>query len=262
MYDAFGTQVKIPSTGYRNIGYSHSLTGDTSAEIALNPTGSVATTAAGALTSFRTPSFDGTALTSTNRLNIAVGTATLMDFGTDPVTGMSWGRWQGGQLNRTSLATGQVTRIANGAGSMHWFATPVQTQAITLPLTGVIPYVLAGGTSPTDAGGAVGRLNSATLTANFTNATVDIGLNLSMPAVAAPRTSPPITIDASAFGMPIMPGANFKTTNPTIHCAACSGPTTGTIAGQFSGPGGSGAGVGYGFNTGTRLINGTVVFRR
>ncbi len=262
MYDAFGMQVKIPSAGYRNIGYAHSLTGGASTEITLNHAGSVATAPSGAVVSFRAPSFDGTALTSANQFNIGVGTATLMDFGTDPVTGMSWGRWQGGQMSLTSLSTGQVTPIANGAGSTHWFASPTQTQAITLPLTGVIPYTLAGKTTPTDASGALGTLNSATFTANFTNATVDIGLNLSMPAVTKPTASPSITINASAFGIPIMPGANFTTTNPTISCPACTGVTTGTIAGQFSGPGGPGVGVGYGFKNGARVINGAAVFRK
>ena len=262
MYDAFGVQVRVPASGYRNIGYAHSLTGGSAVDIALNPAGSVATRPGGAVTSFSAPSFDGASVTSANQLNIRVGTATLMDFGTDPVTGMSWGRWQGGQMNQTSLASGQVTPLANGAGSTHWFVSPTQTQAVTLPLTGVIPYSLAGKTTPTDASGALGTLNSASFTANFTNATVDIGLNVSMPAARTPTPSPSITINANAFGVPILPGANFRTTSPTIHCPACTGATSGTIAGQFSGPGGAGAGVGYGFTNGTRVINGTAVFRK
>ncbi|MDD5176460.1 MAG: hypothetical protein PHQ05_08590 [Sterolibacterium sp.] len=258
MYDAFGVQVPIPAEGYRNIGYVHALTGDTAMEMSLNPASTVVTTSGGAVTSFNAPSFEGAAVASTNQVNIGIGTATLMDFGTDPVSGMSWGRWQGGQINRVSLATGQVSAVSQGAGSTHWFATPTQTQAIVLPLTGIIPYTLVGGTSPTDTSGTIGKLNSATFTANFTNATVDIGLNLSMPATKLPA----VTIDASAFGIPILPGANFKTASPTINCPACTGVTSGTIGGQFSGPGGAGVGVGYGFKNDTQIINGAAVFRK
>ncbi|MEK7736781.1 MAG: hypothetical protein AAB319_03375, partial [Pseudomonadota bacterium] len=170
--------------------------------------------------------------------------------------------WQGGQISRTSLESGEVSAIVQGAGSTHWFATPTQTQAIVLPLTGIIPYTLVGSTTPTDAGGALGTLNSASFTANFTNSTVDVGLNLSMPAIASPTPLPAVTINAGAFGIPILPGANFKTTNPTIDCPACTGVTSGAIAGQFSGPGGVGAGVGYGFKNGTQIINGAAVFRK
>lgn len=262
MYDAFGVQVPIPSGGYRIVGYVHSLTGDPATDMALNQAGAVTTASGGAVSSFNTPTFNGAAVASTNQFNIGIGTATLMDFGTDPVSGMSWGRWQGGKIRQVSLESGQVSAINQGAGSTHWFASPTQTQAITLPLTGIIPYTLVGGTTPTDAGGALGTLNSASFTANFTNSTVNVGLNLGMPAIAGPTPLPAVTINASAFGIPIMPGANFRTTNPIIDCPACTGLTSGTIAGQFSGPGGVGVGVGYGFKNGTQIINGAVVFRK
>lgn len=259
MYDAFGVQVPIPSGGYRNVGYVNSLSGDPATGMALNQATAVTTASSGAVTGFNSPSFDGAAVASGNQSNILIGTATQMDFGTDPVSGMSWGRWLGGQVNRISLDSGQTAAISQGAASTHWFATPTQTQAVILPLTGIIPYTLVGGTTPTDASGVLGRLNSASFTANFTNATVDIGLNLSMPAGAS---SGAVTINASAFGLPIMPGANFRSTNPVINCPACSGATSGVIAGQFSGPGGLGVGVGYGFKNGPQLINGAVVFHR
>ena len=262
IYDALGTQVKIPAEGYRHVGYAHSLTGDAVVEPALNPASTIATNAVGAVTAFNVPSFKGTAISSANQFSVGIGTASLMDFGTDPVSGISWGRWQGGQINQTALASVEVTAIANGAGSTHWFVSPTQTQAITLPLTGIIPYTLAGGTTPTDAGGSQGRLNSATLTANFTNATVDVGLNVSMPATVTPSALPAITLNASALGIPILPGANFKTTSPSITCPACAGIPSGIIAGQFSGPGGLGAGIGYGFNTGTRIITGISIFHK
>jgi len=47
-----------------------------------------------------------------------------------------------------------------------------------------------------------------------------------------------------------------------IDCQAGAGVTSGTIAGQFSGPGGPGVGVGYGFKNDAQSLNGTVVFRK
>lgn len=91
---------------------------------------------------------------------------------------------------------------------------------------------------------------------------MDVGLSLSMPSVSGSSSSRAVTINASALGVPILAGANFKTTSPMIDCQACAGVTSGTIAGQFSGPGGSGVGVGYGFKNDAQSINGAVVFRK
>lgn len=257
MYDAFGVQVPIPTNGYRNIGFIHSVNGTPAGEITLNETTVISSSANGAITSFDSPSVSGGAVDSTNRFNVGMGSSVQMDFGTDPVSGMSWGRWQGGAAVLTDLATGQAAQASLGGGSVHWFATPNQTQSVNLPLTGVVPYTLIGHTTPTDAVGNLGVLNSANLTANFTNQTVDMGVNVTMPTPAAP----PVTIDARALGVPILPGGNFATNNPSITCTSCAGPTAGAMAGQFTN-GGAGVGVGYGLQNGSQSISGAVIFRK
>lgn len=255
MYDAFGAQVPIPVAGYRHVGYAHSLPGVASVDMALNETTTVSSAPGGAIASFDAPSVNTAAASSVNRFTVGVGNAVQMDFGVDPVSGMSWGRWQGSWVT-SNPAQGIVPA---GAGSnLHWFVLPTQTQAITLPVTGTISYTYAGGTRPTDNYGTVGTLNSATLNANFTAQQVNVSLGVSMPASAGAGA---VQLNAAANNVPILPGANFKTTNPTVTCTGCAAPATGVIGGQFS-QGGMGVGVGYGLQNGTQLINGAAAFHR
>ncbi|MBI5909171.1 MAG: hypothetical protein HY848_04370 [Betaproteobacteria bacterium] len=255
MYDAFGAQVSIPLAGYRHIGYAHSLQSIASMDMALNEATAVSSAAGGAITSFDVPSVSGAAVSSTNQFTVGIGNATLMDLGVDPVSGMSWGRWQGSWVT-SNPAQGTVSV---GAGSnLHWFALPTQTQAITLPITGTISYTLAGGTRPTDNNGTQGTLTSATLNANFSAQQVNVSVGVSMPASAGMTA---VQLNAAANNVPILPGANFKTTTPTVTCTGCAAAATGVIGGQFS-QGGMGAGVGYGLQNGTQLINGAAVFHR
>jgi hypothetical protein len=255
MYDAFGAQVSIPPTGYRHIGYAHSTTGVASMDMALNGTMTVASAPSGAITSFDSPSVSGTALSSTNQFTVGVGNAVQMDFGVDPVSGISWGRWQGNWVARNP-AQGIVPLGADS--NLHWFALPTQTQAINLPVTGGISYTYAGGTTPTDNYGTQGTLTSATLNANFTAQQVYVSIGVNMPASAGTAA---IQLNATANNVPILPGANFKTTTPTVTCTGCSTTATGVIGGQFS-QGGFGAGVGYGLQNGTQAINGAAVFHK
>lgn len=255
MYDAFGVQVPIPGAGYRHVGYARSLLGIASVDMAMNETTTLSSAPNGAITSFDAPSIDGAAVSSTNRLTVGIGNATQMDFGVDPVSGISWGRWQGNWVARNP-ALG-IVPVATG-NNLHWFALPTQTQAITLPVTGTISYTFAGGTRPTDNHGTQGTLTSATLNANFTAQQVNVSLGVNMPASAGTAAA---QLNATANNVPILPGANFRTTTPTVTCTGCATAATGVIGGQFS-QGGMGAGVGYGLQNGTQLINGAAVFHR
>ncbi|KAF0205419.1 MAG: hypothetical protein FD173_1032 [Gallionellaceae bacterium] len=253
MYDAFAALVTIPTGGYRNIFYSYATAGNVPAmEFARDNT----VVAAGSpTTTFAAPSTNGTATSSTNAANFTVGSS-LVDFGYDSVSGMSWGRWQG-----SWLATGANPVTAVSTNNLHWFATSVQTQAVTLPVTGTWNYTLVGNTNPTDNAGVVGTLNSATFSANFTAQTVNVGINVSMPASSA-NAALPVTLNATATAVPILAGGNFKTSAPTVTCTAGNcGATSGAIGGHFSAPNGAGVGVGYGLNNGTQTINGVAVFR-
>jgi len=255
MYDAFGAQMPIPSAGYRHVGYAHSLPGVASMDMALNEATAVSSAPGGAVTSFEAPSVNAAAVSSANQFTVGIGNATQMDFGTDPVSGMSWGRWQGNWV--TSNPTQGIVPVVSG-GNLHWFALPTQTQAITLPITGTISYTYAGSTRPTDNHGTQGTLTSATLNANFTAQQVNVSVGVSMPASAGAAA---VQMNAAANNVPILPGANFKATNPTVTCTGCAAAATGVIGGQFS-QGGMGAGVGYGLQNGTQVINGAAVFHR
>jgi hypothetical protein len=261
MYDAFGiTPVTIPAN-YKNIGYIYNLNGANSFEIALNNISTIFTGTSGGLSSFQSPIAPSTS--SVNAIQLDQGSAMTFDLGADPMTGMSWGRWQGGAVSQVAIGSLPTPNTAN-TGSLHWFSTGMQTQAVTLPITGTWNYALIGNTSPTDNTGVTGMLNNATFNANFSTQTVNVDLSVSMPASSASMAMP-VTLNAIANNVPILAGGNFKTITPTVSCAGsgCYSPTgSGVIGGQFSAPAGQGVGVGYGLLNGTQTVNGTAVFRQ
>lgn len=204
---------------------------------------------------------------------IGSGTAALAGLGTDPVSGISWGRWVGGSLVVTDRVTNTQAALANNS-SAHWIASPVLSGPVTLPVTGVFNYVRAGGTAPTDyvvgtQAVGVGTLNTATLSANFAAQTVNIGLNVTTPNAG--------NLIASAVNIPIQQGSMFNAATAgaingnnigslTLTCGAgCTGTPQGEIGGAFAGPGGIGAAMLYGFSAGATnniLVNGAVAFHR
>ena len=123
-------------------------------------------------------------------------------------------------------------------------------------------YTLAGFTNPTSSG-AVGVLNSATLSANFTAKTVDTSVNATVSGN---------TWNATATGMPIQQGVYFQAIrensagNLNLNCTGgCTGALSGRIVGGFSGTTGQGAGIAYSFNAGGstgQTIAGVAAFKR
>lgn len=197
--------------------------------------------AGGNLTGFDVNPING----SSNPLTLAIGTSTATDTGSDSATGISWGRWQGGTINVTDRVTGTVTPVTL-ASSLHWISGPIETSPVTLPTSGTFAYTLAGGTHPTDNAGLLGTLNSATLTADFTNQTVNVGVNVTVNGS---------NMVASATGVPIVQRAAFSADSSipagtpgklTVTCSGtCGASTAGQIAGGFTGSGGTGAGIMY-----------------
>jgi hypothetical protein len=271
VFDPFGNQQPVPMQ-FRQIGYAFT---DTSANpiignlgIALNSTTTLQFGATGGgLSSFQFPNGS-----NINTAQLDIGTATSIGYPdqltgivgySDPQTGMMWGRWSG--TSNISTLTSPPT-VAAQTSNLHWFATPSQTQAVMLPVTGTWSYTYAGGTSPTDNVGTLGTLNYATFNANFTAQSVDVNVNVTMqPSSVNPiSTIQPVYMNALATGVPILPGGNFNTVTPTVTCTgACGTPLTGQINGQFSAPNGAGVGVGYSFNNGaTQTVNGVAVFHK
>jgi hypothetical protein len=177
---------------------------------------------------------------------------------------VSWGRWDAGAvLNVTDRATGALQNVTLTGGA-HMVLGPLMTGPVTLPVAGSYTYAKVGNTQPTDDLGVAGTLNSATLRANFTAQTVDVGVNV---------TAGGATLDAVAAGVPIQQRANFFTDSKmagpgalVVKCSGLCGDTNqGAIGGAFGGPGGLAASLTYGFekkgaNAGT--VSGVVVFKR
>ncbi len=197
---------------------------------------------AGNLTGFDISPVDGGSSAS---FSLSQGSSTATDMGSDPVSGISWGRWQGGVISYTDRSSGAAGTITL-AGGLHWVSGPVETGPVTLPTSGTYTYIFAGGTHPTDNLGNVGVLNSATLSADFTAQTVGVGINATVAGS---------TLNAQASGVPINQGMTFKAStsipsgtagNLSVSCSgSCGASTSGTIAGAFTGAGATGAGVTY-----------------
>ena len=174
----------------------------------------------------------GTVSPSSGFLGANSGAGTACNPCTDPVTGISWGRWSSVTVTKNDLINniaGLPTQVAGGG--VHWISTPSLIGPVTLPISGTYSYVVAGGTNPTDSTGAQGVLNSAALTANFTQQTVNLGVNLSMPNAA---------ITASASNVPIYKGAEFSTgsyskspLSVTCTGTACGASPQGKVGGVF-----------------------------
>ena len=117
-------------------------------------------------------SFDGTRYGVSSAQSLNVG----RDDARTGATGLSWGRWAGGDITATDDA-GTTTLAVQG--STHWVASDDNTPTPQIPVTGTQSFQLIGNTDPTDNQGNVGTLGSADLTANFDAQTVDADVSLS-----------------------------------------------------------------------------------
>lgn len=225
-----------------------------------NNTGSVVMDGAGNMTQFKADkSFANAGVVTVSKAGTALG------LGTDTVSGINWGRWQG-NVNLTDV-NNNVTTL-NQAPYSHWIAGPVMTGPVALPISGTYNYVLAGGTAPTDSLGGVGTLNSASLSANFTAQTVNLGVNVTTPNagnLVASGTNIPIE-QKSFFGASTANVINGGTNlgSLTVTCPAGCGAATvsGEVGGVFVGTDGIGAGMVYGLQKGTVIVNGVAAFHR
>lgn len=195
---------------------------------------------------------------------VRIGTAVNRDVGSATFgdTTITWGRWEGGSIDLYSRdGSVKLGTVDNSGRSVHWMATPVMTSDTaysSLPLTGTATYTIAGNTSPTDFLGNVGTLTSATLNADFGNARVNAGINVSFNA--ASNTS---NWTMSANNIPIKGSDGFSSgtllngIGGITHTAGCTGTpcgasTIGQIDGHFI-QGGQGAVMSYGMATGTMV---------
>ncbi len=204
---------------------------------------------------------------SSNTFNSSTGTTptlttTLTDHGSDPVSGISWGRWSGGTFNATDRQTGAIKSVTQ-AGSLHWITEPVATSATTLPIAGTFAYTYAGGTTPTDNIGTPGTLNSATLSADFSNMNVTLGVNVTVAGATlnTTGTNVPIIQNTVFYASSQEPAASTSYLN--VGCTGTCGTTLGgTVIGKFTGAGAIGAAMTYGLQNGSSVVSGVAAFHR
>lgn len=185
----------------------------------------------------------------------SIGSATTLDLGFDPVSGISWGRWSAGSANFIDSVSNNSSSIDLDGRSLHWVSGPDRTD-IALPLSGTINYQLIGNTSPTDNLGNTGILGAASLSADFGNMTtstsVDIGINNQV-------------WNASGTGA-IQTNGDFTGTMSVSGTDSASGAFTGSgnNAGFFTNNA-QGAGMGYALeatvNSTPTNVTGTAIFQ-
>ena len=196
-------------------------------------------------------------------LSADLGSAALTDVGSDGSipsgfaagSGLNWGRWSGPGSTITQALGNQL--VHNDGGDLHYI---YGNTATALPTSGQVSYAAVGGTRPTDSGtGAVGTLVSGgTVNVNFT--TAQLGLS----GLTAGFNDANYTMGGTAS---IING-RFSTGGvggALTGCAggACQPLVAGNFTGFFAGPGGSGIGIDYYFNTRTgNVIEGVVGYRK
>ena len=188
--------------------------------------------------------------------DFAQGSNTSVDTGYSLAGMLRWGRWSDtGVSTFTTVPGGNVTPLAGDSFPIHWVASANGTAPV-MPATGTATYVLAGATAPTNQNATTGVLNNLSLNADFTNATVDmsIGLTVDNVTVAARGGIAPIggALAANQFA------GNFGVV--TFNFGAFTLPGAGSFAGFFSGPVSAqdplppGVGVTYSFAEGQNQV--------
>ena len=113
----------------------------------------------------------------------------------DPGTNIRLGRWTGGTVNVTDLATGNsyVESLVGPGGAARSVQWMVGQMPSALPVTGEFHYtrinnasgVPSFATAPTDSYGNIGTIEGARLSADFTNMRASAGVRISMPSGTA-----------------------------------------------------------------------------
>lgn len=108
-----------------------------------------------------------------------IGSAANVGTGSDAMTMMRWGRWDGGAASVTTLSNGSTTNIDLGAENIHWIRSAEGAPPV-MPISGSASYTLLGSTAPTDNQNNVGVLGDANFQADFTSMIVNSTLNIDM----------------------------------------------------------------------------------
>lgn len=184
-------------------------------------------------------------------------------------TYVSWGRWAGGtaaQIGGYTNADGTTGIVYSSSGGFHYIVglPTAQSELNTMLNTTkpVLNFTLLGGTSPAFVSNPQGGwlVTGGTLTANFASNAISGNLAIT-------------TTQAGGYGLYNMgfSGAIGNTPNNTVSAslikssgtlATCTSACTGTGNVSFYGSNAAAAGLSYGVNTGTNILQGVAVFNR
>jgi len=215
---------------------------------------------------FFTPS-DTPSETNTEHTLYQADEKQIINFGFDPQTGLSWGRWSAGNISNTMKtdATQLNTSTAGIEENIHWILGPKQSETIQLPTTGSQSYVLIGNTDPTDNAGNIGSIGSATLHADFDRQVIDAGIKISInhQVWSASQQNISITPSSSSFATEQLSVQVMDNNNTSIENG------TGRLAGGFVGEDPSapqGAAFSYSMtaapNGNNTTVNGVAAFQK
>ena len=194
-----------------------------------------------------------------------IGTATLQEHGIDPGTGAMWGRWAGGTISATRRSDGTPVSPLFNPPNVHFIVGPEMTGPVALPVSGTYDYTVTGNTLPTDNLGGVGTLNSAYLQANFTNMTVNAGVDATVSSVHFTADAANMVIERdSTENVWHFDAGNHEMTPLAVTCNSGTSPD-GFIMGGFIGKSAEAAGITYSLHTNDTddtTVSGAVVFKR
>jgi hypothetical protein len=205
----------------------------------------------------------GGQMTSFNngRLVADVGAASIVDVGGEggasgipSGSGLNWGRWQGPGSTIAQTLGNQI--VHNDGGNLHYVYGNIAT---SMPTSGQVSYAPIGATRPTDSGtGAVGTLISGgSINVNFTTAQLALtGLAVGFGNAAYTLAGSTSILSGRFSTAPV--GASFGCTG-----GGCQSLIAGNFAGFLAGPGATGIGLDYYFNTrGGSVIEGVAAYRK
>lgn len=154
------------------------------------------------------------------------------------------GRWQGGTISVTDLSQPNATATLYTLGSRSLAYAVIQGTPLGMlaSFTGTTTYSLVSATAPTDAAGNAGRMNTATVTFNFSNLTAALNASLTI-------NNQNLTMTGTTGFTRDSVNPNWSRTNPTATGQtldiACTGSGcasvgyTGVASAQVAGANGS-----------------------
>lgn len=168
--------------------------------------------------------------------------STFVNSGSDVATQQAWGIWQGTQnatfsvyMKQTQGSSTITLQNVQPGGTINQQAVGPMFTGV-LPATGTFNYTYLGGVISNPTTNTVGTVNSATLTANFTAATVQNTLNATIAGTTYTVNTPALPIQANGASSFVAVNGGLPTS-----VATCTPVCTANVSTNFNGAAGAGA---------------------